>query len=212
MLGQFRSFFKPFFGLLATPFIWLKINPNLVSLFALPFAGYAAFAYSTGQYAPALIGLLLASVWDGVDGTVARVQGKQTLWGNYFETMIDKLVEILLFLGLAIMHPLAGVAALGFSLWSSYAKPRVALVIITDNRDWPAIGEHADKLVLLFLATLLSVVFPSFSFQIIEYGLWAIAFVSFIGTLQRMGYARNLIRIAEKEGTVLPYLKAGKER
>lgn len=212
MLSGLRSVLKPLFRVLASPFISLRLNPNWVSLFALPFAGLAAYAYATSQYGLALVLLVLASIWDGIDGAVARAQGKQSLWGNYFETMIDKLVEILLFLGLTVVHPLAGAAALGFSLWSSYAKPRVGLVIITDNHDWPAIGEHADKLVILFLATGWAALNPASGFQILEYGLWLLAAISFIGTLQRMHYAKGLIAVAEKKGTILPYLKQGKER
>ncbi len=212
MLSGFRSILKPLFALLAKPFIALRLDPNLVSLFAIPFAFAGAYAYASSQYGLALILLFLASVWDGIDGTVARALGKQTLWGNYFETMIDKLVEILLFLGLVFLHPLSGAAALGFSLLSSYAKPRVGLVIITDNHDWPAIGEHADKLVILFLITVGAFLFPGNGFQIMEYGLWLLALISFIGTIQRMHYAKGLITEAQKKGNILPYLKQGKER
>ncbi|MEK6821521.1 MAG: CDP-alcohol phosphatidyltransferase family protein, partial [archaeon] len=157
--------------------------------------------------------LPLSGVWDAIDGTVARALNLQSLWGNYFETMIDKLVEIIVFVGLAFVAPVAAIAALGLGLLSSYAKPRVALVIITDNRDWPAIGEHADKMVLLWLGVLVSVFVPFVNgWRVIEITLGLIALISLIGTIQRMQYAKRLIADAEKEGTILPYLKSGKER
>ena len=71
--------------------------------------------------------------------------------GNYFETMIDKFVDFIMLGSLCVFYPLASVLALGTSMISSYAKPRVGLIIVTDNRDWPAIGEHADKLIVLLL-------------------------------------------------------------
>ena len=209
MLGQLRSFLKPLFSLLAKPLVALKISPMWVTLLGVPFAVACAHAYARQDWGWALGLLVLATIWDAVDGTVARGQGKSSLWGNYFETMIDKLVEIIIFIGLAVVVPLAAIAALGFGLWSSYAKPRVGLVIITDNRDWPAIGEHADKLMILFVATLRAVLDPSNGPKLIEYGLWVIALVSFIGALQRMHYAHGLILEAQKKGTVLPYLKKG---
>jgi len=210
MLGQLRSFFKPFFGALAQPFIWLRISPTWVTLIAIPFS--LACAYASQQFWLALLLLPLSGLWDAIDGTVARALNKQSLWGNYFETMIDKLVEIIIFIGLAFVSPIAAISALGFGLLSSYAKPRVALVIITDNHDWPAIGEHADKMVLLFAGTLWAALHPFLGIEILTYTLWIIALISLVGGLQRVVYAKTLIRMAEKKGEILPYLKKGKER
>ncbi len=212
MLGQLRSFLKPFFQALAFPFIWLRTPPMLITLLGIPFSLACGYAYATQQWFLAGGLLILASVWDGIDGSVARAQGKQSLWGNYFETMVDKLVEILIFIGLAFVAPIAAIAALGFGLWSSYAKPRVALVIITDNRDWPAMGEHADKLVILFAGTLWAALEGVHAIEIMTNTLWLIALIAFIGTLQRMAYAQRLIVEADKKGEILPYLKHGKER
>jgi archaetidylinositol phosphate synthase len=212
MLGQLRFILKPFFSLLALPFIALRISPMWVTLLGIPFALACAYAYATQQFWLALFLLPLSGVWDLLDGTVARALKKQSLWGNYFETMVDKLIEILLFIGLAFIAPIPAITALGFGLLSSYAKPRVALVIITDNHDWPAIGEHADKFAILFLGTLWAALHPVQAIEILTYTLWLIAAITFIGTLQRMLYAKKLIARAEKEGTILPYLKKGKER
>lgn len=212
MLSSLRSGLKPVFQFLAKPFILLKINPNHVSLLAIPFSLATAYAYATQHWEWALVLLPLSGLWDAIDGAVARAQKKQSLWGNYFETMIDKLVEILTFIGLAFVSPAASITALGFGLWSSYAKPRVGLVIITDNHDWPAIGEHADKMVLLWLGTLWAFLDSGNAIHTLTYTLWLIAAISAVGALQRMEYAKKLIAEAEKKGMILPYLKKGKER
>ncbi len=212
MLGQLRSSLKPIFNALAQPFIALRIPPVGVTLIAIPFSLACAYAYSTHQFWLALLLLPLSSLWDAIDGTVARALKQESLWGNYFETMIDKLIEILIFIGLAFVSPFASIAALGFGLLSSYAKPRVALVIITDNHDWPAMGEHADKFAILFAGTLWAALSPLNGVQILTNTLWLIAAITFIGTIQRMKYAQKLITRAEKDGTILPYLKKGKER
>lgn len=212
LAALFRSILKPIFAALAAPFIALRVHPKWVTLLGIPFALACAYAYATHQFAWALLLLPLAGLWDALDGTVARALKKQSLWGNYFETMVDKVVEILIFIGLAFLAPLAAITALGFGLLSSYAKPRVALVIITDNHDWPAIGEHADKMALVFIGTLLAALSPAQGMEILSYTLWIVALVSGIGVIQRMLYAQDLIARAEKNGTILPYLKQGKER
>jgi phosphatidylglycerophosphate synthase len=210
MISALRSTVKPLAGLFAKPFIWLKINPNIVSVLGLVFAIVGAFFVVQQNWLFAFVFFVLAPAMDFVDGEVARVLKKQSNWGNYFETMIDKFVDFAM-LGSFVFVPglaLGSVLALGFSAISSYAKPRVALIIITDNRDWPAIGEHADKLLLVLLALLLA----ALGFNYIVWFLYLIALISAIGSVQRMVYAKGLIKEAEKKGQLLPYIKKRKER
>jgi phosphatidylglycerophosphate synthase len=201
---------------LAWPFIKLKISPNAISVIGLILALIGVYFISIQNWPLAFLFFLLAPAMDLIDGTVARALNKGSNWGNYFETMIDKIVDFAM-LGSFVLVPglaLASVLALGFSMLSSYAKPRVALIIIADNHDWPAIGEHADKLIIILVVLLLaSFGFVNvFGFNVIEYGLYLIALIAAIGTIQRMVYAKKLIKKAEKKGTILPYIKKKKER
>jgi len=196
--------------ILSAPFIWLRVDPNIVSVLGLVFALIGAYFVVQQNWFFALIFFLLAPAMDLADGAVARALNKRSNWGNYFETMIDKFVDFAM-LGAFVFVPgmqIASVLALGFSAISSYAKPRVALIIITDNRDWPAIGEHADKLILLLVALLLA----ALGFNYIVWFLYLIALICAIGSIQRMVYAKGLIRSAEKKGALLPYIKKRKER
>jgi len=199
---------------LAWPFIKLRISPNDISVIGLILALIGAYFVYEQNWILAFIFFLLAPTMDLIDGTVARALNKRSNWGNYFETMIDKFVDFAMLGSFIFIYPLASVLALGFSMLSSYAKPRVALIIITDNRDWPAIGEHADKLVIVLAMLLLASfgITNLFGISIIECGLYLIALIAFIGTLQRMSYAKKLIVEAEKKGTLLPYIKNKKER
>jgi len=195
-------------NIIAWPFIKLKIHPNYISVLGFVFALIGAYFVYAQNWFFAFIFFLLAPAMDLADGTVARALNKRSNWGNYFETMIDKFVDFAMLGSFVFLYPVASVLALGFSAISSYAKPRVALIIITDNRDWPAIGEHADKLVLVLASLLLA----SFGFNYIEYFLYFVALISAVGSLQRMHYARGLISEAEKNGNLLPYIKKRKER
>ncbi len=214
MISGLRSKIKPLQNFLAWPFIKLNISPNTISLIGLLFALIGAYFITQQNWFLGFVFFLIAPVMDLIDGTVARALKKTSNWGNYFETMIDKFVDFAMFSSFILFYPLAAILALGFSLIASYAKPRVGLIIITDNRDWPAIGEHGDKLIILLLALLLA----SFGFSvingfnIIEISLYLIALISFIGIIQRMMYAKKLIKEAEKSGNLLPYIKNKKER
>jgi phosphatidylglycerophosphate synthase len=210
MISKVRGKITPLQNILAWPFIKLRVSPNLISVIGLLLAIIGAFFVFQQNWLVALIFFILAPTMDLIDGKVARTLNKVSNWGNYFETMIDKMVDFAM-LGSFVFVPglqIASVLALGSSMLSSYAKPRVALIIITDNRDWPAIGEHGDKLLIV----LISLLFASIGFNFIEYFLYLIIVISLIGTVQRMVYAKKLIVEAEKKGSLLPYIKKKKER
>lgn len=208
MLGTLRPRTKAFTEAVAKPFAAIGFPPALFTLLGPGLAVAAVFFIIQEKFVLGFIFSLLAVSIDFFDGAVARLQKKDSLFGNYFETMIDKLVEIILFLGAAFLFPLAAIFALAFSLLNSYAKPRVALVIITDNRDWPSIGEHAERMLLLLAGIFFSIFSITISnFKILEIALWLIAIIAFIGSIQRMRFAKKLIKEAEQKGNVLPYLK-----
>ncbi len=216
MLSKLRPRLKILQNILATPFIVLRINPNLVSLLGLLLAIIGAFFVFQQQWLFALIFFILAPTMDLIDGQVARALKLKSNWGNYFETMIDKFVDFAM-IGSFVFIPglqIPSILALGFSMLSSYAKPRVALIVITDNRDWPAIGEHADKLVIILLGLLLVSLGVNTILEqnVLALALYLVAIISFIGTLQRMSYAKKLILEAEKKGNLLPYIKKNKKR
>lgn len=210
MLSKFRKSIKNLASFLAKPFIFLNLSPDVVSVLGFVFAFIGAYFVTQQEWLFALVFFVLAPTMDLVDGALARALNKQSNWGNYFETMIDKLVDFLM-IGSFVFVPgleFGSVLALGFSMISSYAKPRVGLIIVTDNRDWPAIGEHADKLVLV----LLGLVLAFFGYNYLREMLYVVALISAIGLFQRMIYAKKLIKEAEKKGTLLPYIKKKKER
>jgi phosphatidylglycerophosphate synthase len=208
MISKLRGRIGFLQNILAWSFIKLKISPNAISVIGLVLALIGVYFVTQQNWLLAFVFFLLAPTMDLIDGTVARALNKKSNFGNYFETMIDKIVDFAMLGSFVLFFPVASVLAVGFSALSSYAKPRVGLIIITDNHDWPAIGEHADKLILILLALLLA----SFNFNYIEYFIYLIALISAIGTIQRIAYAKKLIKKAEKEGTLLPYIKNKKER
>ncbi len=210
MLSVLRSKVKPLAKVLSYPFVYFKVDPNSISLFGLFLALVGAFFVTQQNWVWALIFFILSPTMDLIDGEVARALNKRSNWGNYFETMIDKFVDFAMIGSFVFIPSLAlpAVLALGFSMISSYAKPRVALIIITDNHDWPAIGEHADKLIIVLVALLLA----SLGMNIIGILLYFIAAIGLVGALQRIAYAKKLIAVSEKKGNLLPYIKKRKER
>ncbi len=199
MLGNLRTFVGPLKARVANPLARLGINPNLVTVLAIPMAILAAYLLiNQHPYLGFVVGTA-ASLLDFIDGEIARLQQRASAFGNYLEAMTDRVVETALLVGLSYFHPVLAAAALGLSLLVSYAKPRVGIVIVTDNRDWPGVADHSDRMVVILAAYLFFAWAPSL--------LTFLCLFCLVGFCQRIHYAHKLIEEAERQGNLLPYLQ-----
>ncbi len=96
-----RSFFAPFVKFLARLAKKAGFSPNGVT-FSMVFASILA----TGGYL-LFSSLIWFAVWifitgllDGVDGALARLLGRQTRYGGFFDSVLDRVSEGILYLGL----------------------------------------------------------------------------------------------------------------
>ena len=206
MLGSYlRKKFKRILVVVGNIFAKSKINPNLFTLFSIVLATMAAYFISQKLYFFALIWVMLAGLWDVFDGSLARAMNKVTLFGNYLDAMIDKYVEIIIFVGFALAgYAIEAFFVISFALVLSYAKPRIALVVKIDNHDWPAIGERIDRFVFLIVILTISCIVDVFGLKstfsigtfvldITSVLLYFMAFILLIGSIQRMLYAKKII-------------------
>lgn len=190
MLGSLRPLLKPLVLSIATPLARLGVPPNAFSVCAVPFAAGAAWAMVGGHWVAALVCTALSGLVDLLDGSVARLQNRESPFGNYLDTMLDRIVEVVLYLGLVLVWPVPAATALAFSMLVSYAKARVALVIPTDDRDWPGMGDRADRMAMLLAGLLAASCGFPFALRAV---VWLIAATTIVGTWQRMVYAHKLI-------------------
>lgn len=105
------------------------VDPNRITLASLLVAGVAALAFAAGR-----IGLggwlyLLSGTLDMIDGRVARAAGRSTRAGAFFDSVLDRWSEILVFGGLiAYLNGRSvmwlALLALCSSLMVSYARAR----------------------------------------------------------------------------------------
>jgi len=179
----------------------LNINPNLVTLLAIPLALCATYFIIQQDFILGFIFVALAILMDFIDGSIARTSNKVSDFGNYLDAVTDKIVEGLIYLGFVFINPFFAFLAFFFSMIEAYAKPRLAIVMKIDNSDWPAIGDRADRLAILLIGFLAFIVFSNFrlnGFSIIEITLALIAILTLIGSIQRIAFARTLIKQNKK--------------
>jgi CDP-diacylglycerol---glycerol-3-phosphate 3-phosphatidyltransferase len=170
------------------------VNPDVLTITGLALNGVAcALIASAGSTAsgvmPGLMrtaGLvaLAASVFDMLDGRVARLRGRETKFGAFLDSTMDRYSDMLLYMGLLILYArldrtpsmvLVWVAAFG-GFMTSYARAR-AESLIPDC----TVGflERPERVVLVILGAITNHMVAV---------LWVIAVLSNVTAIQRIVY------------------------
>ena len=96
------------------------VTPNLVTLGGLLVGILAAFMYARGFYAAYVAGAVLfflSGLFDDADGMLARIKFRESVFGTWFEGLVDEASYLLLFSGIT-----AGLSG----AWSTGADSRVS--------------------------------------------------------------------------------------
>lgn len=108
------------------------LGPNAVTLLGLAVAGISAYLIAMGNLLAGGAVLLASGAFDMLDGTLARSTGKATRFGALLDSVVDRLSEALVLLGLLLHYTQRGpewgtalvYAALVGSLMVSYLRAR----------------------------------------------------------------------------------------
>ncbi|PLV60158.1 CDP-alcohol phosphatidyltransferase family protein [Thermotoga sp. KOL6] len=98
-----------------------NITPNQMSLISFLIGVSALPIYLLKLPWLAGITIQISSVLDGVDGELARAKDMSSNWGGFFDTMLDRFVDILVILGLAIYGAMEGGVTISLLIWSLFA-------------------------------------------------------------------------------------------
>lgn len=162
---------------IGTIFMKFGIPPNAWTLISIIPAGVGFACLYYGELIFALIFFILSGFFDAVDGAVARVTGTVSDKGAYTDGIVDRYVEILLYLGLLVYG--LNKNLLSAQAWSSlicilifgavmtsftraYADHRK---IVTDPKDLKKMGgilERAERLILIFIGMLAGYFNPAY--------------------------------------------------
>lgn len=135
------------------------VPPNVLTFAGLVINLWAAVLFAAGRFPAAGGTMLLAGVFDMVDGRVARAQGRVTKFGAFFDSVIDRYSDLVLFLGLLVYYArinrfayavLVGVAMAG-SVMVSYTRARAESLIAECKAGF---WERPERIVLMILGAL----------------------------------------------------------
>jgi len=122
---------------------WLAhghINPNFLTVIGVALNVGCGMLFGFGRFFWAGIVLIIANLFDMLDGQVARLSGRVTRFGGFLDSSLDRLSDMVVFVGLMVFYArntefhstlnvfLAGAALMG-SVMVSYASARAESLI-----------------------------------------------------------------------------------
>jgi CDP-diacylglycerol--glycerol-3-phosphate 3-phosphatidyltransferase len=115
----------------------LGIHPNVLTLIGVLVNVAAAWALAVDRFVLAGLIMIVANIFDFIDGKVAHITGTQSAFGAFWDSTLDRFSDLALFTGLIWLYSTLGrhdyvlVATLTliFSIMTSYARARAESLI-----------------------------------------------------------------------------------
>ena len=148
----------PFVNRIAAAIARFLPYPNLFSFIGLVFGILAAFVLALRFYTLGGIVLLLSGAMDVLDGAIARATGKVSVSGAFLDSNFDRIVEMLIYLGIGISSYslyIPAFLAFGFSIMVSYSRARLEGLSGGSRPKGMEIGERGIRLIVLCVLLLL---------------------------------------------------------
>ena len=90
--------------MLVRGFAAIGLNPNILTFIGFGINVLAAYLFATGYFPWAGVTIILAGIFDMSDGRVARLQGRVTPFGGFYDSVMDRYSDLCLLIGLLIYY------------------------------------------------------------------------------------------------------------
>jgi phosphatidylglycerophosphate synthase len=168
----------------------IKINPDIVTSLALIAAIIAGYFFYSGSILLAALFVLLNGFLDILDGRIAKKYGTSK-FGDFLDHTFDRLADVAILVGIALSESVPvelGFSALVALLLVSYLGTQAHA--LTHKRVYSGIVGRADRLVILSIASILTIFYD----KALYYGVWIILVLSIFTFLQRFLICKNSIK------------------
>ena len=173
----------------------LGIHPNLLTLTGVVINAGAAWALGVGRFGTAGIVMVLANIFDFIDGKVAERTALASRFGGFWDSVMDRFSDILLFIGLIYLYAQLGrtdyvlitALTLMFSVMTSYTRARAESLI---EKCKVGFMERPERIVLFMLG--------AFTNRMAAV-LWVILVLSVVTVLDRIYFTWRELRTTRQE-------------
>jgi len=134
----------------------LRIHPNTLTLIGVIINVGAAWALGFGRFMLAFVVMLIANIFDFIDGKVAHLTNTVSEFGAFWDSTLDRFSDLALLTGLIFLYSKLGrsdyvmIAALTliFSIMTSYARARAESLV---KKCKVGFMERPERIVLLMI-------------------------------------------------------------
>lgn len=172
-------------------FVKTPITPNMLTLFGLVLNIAVAVLLATGHLVAGGIMVIVAGLFDLLDGALARITGKMSPFGAFLDSVVDRYSEAVVLLGLFLYYyPQPGnqglisvvliYAILFGSMMISYARARAGALHIQNEVGLMA---RPERIVLIALGLLFPTILLNSEMPLI---LWILAIGTQVTAIQRI--------------------------
>src|ERR671921_347036 len=145
----------PLRAIIATS-VALGIHPNVLTLIGVLINIAAAWALALDRFAIAGVIMIVANIFDFIDGKVAHITGKQSAFGAFWDSTLDRFSDLALFTGLVYLYSRLGsheyvlitTLTLIFATMTSYSRARAESLV---ERCKVGFMERPERIVLFMI-------------------------------------------------------------
>jgi CDP-diacylglycerol---glycerol-3-phosphate 3-phosphatidyltransferase len=168
----------------------LRVRPNTLTVLGWALSLCSAVLFGSGYVRVAGVVMLVAGLFDSLDGAVARESNRMSAFGAFLDSTLDRISEAAIFVGIVFFYAAAGRpygallagVAMTFSLLTSYARARAEGLGIECE---VGLLERAGRVVILSISSMAG---------LLTAGLCLVAAGALVTTAQRILHVRRATR------------------
>ena len=134
----------------------LRVHPNTLTLIGAIINVGAAWALGFGRFKLAFVIMMVANIFDFIDGKVAHLLQLQSAFGAFWDSTLDRFSDLALLAGLIFLYSklsrsdyvMIAALALIFSIMTSYARARAESLV---EKCKVGFMERPERIVLLMI-------------------------------------------------------------
>jgi phosphatidylglycerophosphate synthase len=206
LLTKLKKQIQEMLGTEATIAHKLGFTPNKISIVGFVLSLAAAVAYAVVGSERSWLFLVLAVVFmlasgfcDTMDGIVARKFNQSSVFGAFFDSVLDRYADVAIYAGIIISclcnpvegllyHPVWGLAALAGSVLVSYTRARAEGIGV--KMESVGFAERAERMLILGVFTIIAV----FYLPALNVGIIVLAVVTNVTVIQRIHYVFKALK------------------
>ena len=172
----------------------LRIHPNILTFAGVIINVLAAWALGLGRFILAGVLMVLANIFDFIDGKVAKELQLESRFGAFWDSVMDRFSDITLFIGLIYLYSqlyrtdyvIITALAMMFSVMTSYTRARAESLI---EKCKVGFMERPERIVLFMIG--------AFTNRMAAV-LWVILVLSIVTVVDRIYYTWRALKQSER--------------